>query len=264
MTTMGVQKLAEVIKRTQDNENDVPIAVSGARGIGKSTFVLQLNKQILGEDYFTYEGFDKHNIYGRQELITKLDNFPAKSVLDVDEAINTLFKREFQQNKQNIIIKMLNTYRDKCFLLELLIPHFWDLDSSVRNSMIIKFWIHIYKRGHGIIFTPEDNPFTIDPWNQKLNYMLWKKGQIYNSPNYISNITWPDIDINIKTIYKKIKAQKRKSFDNEDKEPELTKKDIILAIKSINKSSREREIASVLGTDKSYVYQVIKAAEQAS
>lgn len=182
--------------------------------------MIQLARAMLG----SYYDMEVHNIYKQEELREKLEKFDPYQVLAVDEAISGLFKRDFAKKQQKDIIKMLNMYRDKFFTIFLTLPNFWDLDSAIRTSMIIKYWIYCFKRGEAIIFTHDKNPGSFDPFNRKLIYSYWKAGKIWKSPYYCGSIVWKDIDKDLYNKYKLIKARKRRLEDLEKEVKEEKKK----------------------------------------
>lgn len=253
MTRVSIKSTVEFIKEMQEYDNDMIIAISGARGTGKSTLMMQIVKA-LKEGWYDFE---KYHIYDRNELKEKLETFEEKETICIDEAISSLFKREFQNKNQNYIIKMFNMYRDKRYLIFLLIPHFWDLDAAVRNSFIVKWWIHVYQRGEAIIFTHDSNPGTWDPWNRKDIYINWKLKKPYVVPNYVGNISWSKIPDDVFEEYKKVKNKKRREVA-EDKPKPLTKKEVILQIKQWNPNATHKAIGDVICSPRSGVSGVLR------
>lgn len=264
MASKGTKWAASKIKQVQDNQNDFIIVISGYRGVGKSTLMLQIADYLLEDNLFTMENLKRYNIYSRRELDKKLEEFPERSLLCVDEGINLLFKREFFNRQQNKIIKRFNTYRDKYFCIFLLLPNFWDLDVSVRNSAMIKWWIHCYRRGDAYIYQAEENEWNPDPWNQKLNFIAVRKGiKRYQTQNYLTNITWTKLKPNQFEKYKKVKALKRK-LAYKTTGDELSKKQIIKQLLIKNPKAKPDEIAKTVGTHKVYVYDIIRELEEKS
>lgn len=104
---------------------------------------------------------------------------------------------------------MFNTYRDKYYLFFLLIPNFADIDFAVRNSLIIKFWIHCVKRGKAIVMCSIDNPVAKDAWNMKQLYLNFERGNIMKIKNLFCILQWKDVSPRIYRQYQKIKARKR-------------------------------------------------------
>lgn len=261
MVTWTVKRAVEEIKLVQQSKGDFIIVISGFRGVGKSTLQTRFIQEIIGESALTEEGFKKYFIYSRKEFDKKLEEFEEKSPICVDEGINLLFKREFQNRDQNILIKKFNTYRDKYFVIFILLPFFWDLDSSVRNSSIIKWWIHCNKFGEGYIFQIEDNPFTDDPWNRKNNFFAWreKKVPVYSLPNYVANIVWEELPEDTYNIYKKVKAEKRRdAYAEADNKKIISKTDMIKQILINNKEVNVGLLSSMLDVSDVYIYKLKK------
>lgn len=259
MTSWSCKKAAEIIKQTQKNDNDIIIVISGARGLGKSTLMSQISKELNNE--YKFEDY----IYNKGEFIKALSEGKPEDTIHVDEAISTLFKREFQHKNQNAIVKLLNMHRDKRYVIFLLLPHFWDLDSAVRNTLIVKWWIHVYKRGDALIFTHDDNPGTWDPWNRKGIYEAWSHGKPYVVPNYVANIRWSNLKPEIMNSYKEVKTEKRKKYaDDSSRGRELTKKEVVLAIRNWNPNVIQEALARVIGSHRTYVTEIFNEASRNS
>ena len=262
MVTWTTKKAANYIRAVQQSKGDFIIVITGFRGVGKSTLLSRFIEELGIE--LNEENFKKYFIYSRKELDKKLEDFTEKSPLCIDEGINLLFKREFQNRDQNIIIKKFNTYRDRFYVIFLLIPNFWDLDSSIRNSTMIKWWIHCHKFGEGTIYQPEDNEWNPDPWNQKNNFLASRKGiRRWSLPNYIANITWNELPEEVYDKYKKIKNEKRKESYEENGKTPISKAELIKALYSINSDINVSSLSEMLGTDASYVHRLKKSVVKA-
>lgn len=263
MTSLGVPGMCELIKKVQNSNNDMIIAVTGYRGAGKSTLIIQAAAKLMGKICLSKADFEQHFIYSRKELDEKLEKFEKQRVICVDESINLLFRREFQNKQQNQIIKKFNTYRDKQYCIFLVIPTFWQLDSAVRNSLIIKWWVHCVDRGNAIIYQPEDNEWNYDPWNQKENFIDRRmKKPIYKSKNYFSNIVWQKLPEELEQEYNEIKAKKRKeSYADEEKKikVELTKRQVVEGMINNNPGLTVTQIAGILHMDKGYVSTILNS-----
>ena len=257
MVTWTTKAAVREIKLVQQSKGDFIIVISGFRGVGKSTLQARFIQELMGDGILTEEGFKRHFIYSRRELDKKLEEFKEDEPICVDEGINLLFKREFQNRDQNIIIKKFNTYRDKHFVIFLLLPNFWDLDSSIRNSSMIKWWIHCSNFGKGVIYQPEDNEWNPDPWNQKNNFIATRKGiKNFSLPNYVANIIWDELPEDVYEIYKKVKAEKRRAAYDETGSRQITKNDLIKGLLSYNLDINAASLAEMLKTDKSYIYEI--------
>jgi len=250
---VSIKNFVKHIKFMQSSNNDVILGISGARGVGKSVLMMKMSEEFKGGLY----DMEKYHIYKRKELIDDLENFPDREMLCVDEAITSLFKREFQKKSQINIIKMFNMYRDKSFLIFLLIPHFWDFDSSIRNSLIIKYWIYCFQRGEAVVFHADKNPGTFDPFDRKWIYRYWKSRQIHKAPNYVCNIRWSNVDEERYSLYKQIKARKRKLDNEDEKKEEIPITQIVKQMFKKNPNLNQAQLAKILNTSSAYVNKLI-------
>lgn len=253
-TDYNTYELSLILKMIthRENKHDAIVVISGSRGMGKSVLGMNLMRILNGESYFTEEAMRRLNIYQPGDLTETLDKCPDNSSLLVDEAINVLFKRDFAKKSQKVNIKIFNTHRDKRLIVFLLVPNFFDIDSSVRNSLIIKFWIHVHSRGKAWIFTHENNPATDDPWCRS-NIFYWHlKGQIYRSHNFIGNLQFKNIKDPIYKIYQEIKKEKRLE-DEFDNKPTVTLKDAVKLIYERNPGVSSSEVARILKTNQSTI-----------
>lgn len=208
---MKLREFMNILKSIQDSNNDAIIAISGDRGVGKSTLMMQMARAFKncrpGQIYDT----EKYHIYSQDELIDKMEAFDAKDMLCSDESITALFKRDFGKKNQINLIKMFNTYRDKYYLFFLLVPNFADLDFAVRNSLIIKFWIFCEKRGRAAVFCPLRNPILKDAWNMKQIMAFYERGKLHQVKNFVCYLRWKDLSPKLYRKYQAIKAKKRAS-----------------------------------------------------
>lgn len=257
MPEWSINKVCEYMSGVQKSQGDFILAVSGNAGIGKSTLVNQIVKRYTGL-HFTKEFFERFNIYSRAELDKKLEELPKYSIFILDESINMLFKREWQNREQIKVIQKFNTYRNKCFIVFLLIPRFTDIDSGVRNSTRIKWWINCLSWGKAIIYQPDDNEFNFDPWNLKLNYkLILRKRRREDVPNYMANLYWDEMDKNDFDTYELVKQEKRAMAYNDNLVKNMSKKDIIIELLKINPDVSPSILSNILNTNRTYVHEII-------
>jgi len=227
--------------------------------------MIKFIKKIMGVDNYD---FYNHHVYSRAEFENYLKNKPDNYVIGVDEAVGSMFKREWQDKNQIELMKILNMYRDKGHICFLLIPHFFDLDSILRNSHIIKWWIYVYGMGEAVVYKADNNPFTNDVWNLKENWKLWEKGKLHKSKNYLFNIVWSELDKREYADYKRVKAIKRKmALKKEAVKPpkELTNKELVEAIYKRNPNVVGSRIAKVFNLKSSTnIYEIIEELNRAS
>ena len=174
-----IKELTETIRARQLNEYDANFGVSGNRGDGKSTLLFKIFNS------FKKEGFnqEKHQQYSRDEIIKLLANNTFSFCWD-DEAINSGYKRDFQNKGQKDMIKIITNFRDSFNIIGSAIPFFYSLDRDLRELLFMH--IHIIERGIAVIFLPlEVSIHTTDPWDTKNNIKveLQENSRLKKNPN---------------------------------------------------------------------------------
>lgn len=161
-----ISELTECIRKRQLNKFDANIGVSGLRGLGKSTLLFKIFNS------FRKDGFnpEKHQEYSRDKIIQLLANQTYGYCWD-DEAINSGYKRDFQNRGQKDLIKIITNYRDNFNIIGSAIPFFYSLDRDLRELIFLH--IHIIERGIGVILMPlRTSIHTTDPWDTKNNIKI--------------------------------------------------------------------------------------------
>lgn len=215
-------------KKLTRNKKDCVLSVTGMTGEGKSVVACEIAKHY--DKRFDYE---RNLIYSRKELKEKIENYPPSAFI-IDEAINVLYKREWNKSSQKDLIKLLNICRSKGHLLIFVQPVFNDLDKDIRNERI-RLWVYVLKRGVGIVFKPiRTLSGTTDPFKLEENNKLVKKfvnkmdsftGTLegsYRSENFLSFVRWDDMPKEEYEQYEKIKDEKKYADETEQL---LTEKD---------------------------------------
>lgn len=214
----SIERLANTIQQAIDNKFDFIIAVDGRRGLGKSTFAVKTAKR------FKQFKMKKHILFKRDEINKGLAK-TKKGVFVLDEMINVIHNRDFYEQEQKKLIKMLNMYRDSGNVIFACVPNFAHLDNQFRD--LVKMRIHIERRGLGVIHTPNQSAYSKDKWDMSINEKIeasWAKRGVYN-PNYKRLTTFRGlIHFNKLTekqqiLYDKIKQEKR-NLAIADEEPE--------------------------------------------
>jgi len=203
-----------LINKRRANKFDVNMAVSGARGNGKSTFLFKLFSRMPGFDPW------KHQIYTRKDATHLLESQKMGYIFD-DEAIRSSYKRNFQNSEQKVFVQMLNMYRDNFNLYGMAIPMFYSLDKDLRG--LIKIHVQIVKRGLGVIHIAKDsNLYSDDPWDVKYNAKIeerWAKKLLsnkgFNPPHhklstFFGYVEFGDLRKRQRNIYEEVKSVKRK------------------------------------------------------
>lgn len=123
-------------------------------------------------NYFKKEGFnqEKHQVYKRDDVMRLLGTQKFGFCWD-DEAINSGYKRDFQNAGQKELIKIITNYRDNHNILASALPFFYSLDRDLRELVFIH--IHIIERGLAVILMPlDDQIHATDPWDTKANIKI--------------------------------------------------------------------------------------------
>ncbi len=174
-----LKELTTCIRQRQLNKYDVNFGVSGKRGEGKSSILFKIFNS------FKKDGFnqEKHQEYSREKIINLLANQQFGYCWD-DEAINSGYKRDFQQKGQKDMIKILTNYRDNFNIIGSAIPFFYSLDRDLRELFFLH--IHVIERGLAVLLMPiESSIHTTDPWDTKANIKieLQENTRIKRNPN---------------------------------------------------------------------------------
>jgi len=212
----SVKELVSVLRKRQLNKFDVNIGVSGKRGVGKSTFLYKVFRS------FKQDGFiqKKHQVYTRDDVMTLLSSQQFSYCWD-DEAINSGYKRDFQNKGQQELIKIVTMFRDNYNIYGSALPFFYSLDKDLRE--LIFCHIHIIRRGVGVLFMQlKTSIHSADPWDTKRNIQIEIKEnqRLMRNPNvpfrydrfttFAGYIYFGDMTAKQKLKYEKIKREKRK------------------------------------------------------
>lgn len=211
--TWTIKEIVKILKDRRANEFDGNIAVSGDRGNGKSTVINKL--------YYRFKGFDpwKHQVYNREDVIALL-KYQKFGLCWDDEAINSGYKRDFQDKGQQELIKILTAYRDNYNIFASAIPNFFSLDKDLRDLYFIH--LHVIERGIAVVHMPlQGRLYSQDRWDAKYNAKIegsWSK-RMQKDPNFRppyhklttfrGYLFFGDVTERQKKLYKEIKSYKR-------------------------------------------------------
>ncbi len=211
--TWTIKDLVEILTQRQANEFDGNIVVSGERGNGKSTLINKI--------FLRFKSFNpwKHQVYNGRDVIHLLKNQTFGLCWD-DEAINSGYKRNWQNKTQQELIKILTVYRDNFNVYASAIPNFFSLDKDLRDLYFIH--IHVIERGIAIVHMPlQGRLYSQDKWDAKYNAKVedsWGKRMQKDTkfrPPYHKLTTFRgylffgDVTPKQKQLYKEIKKKKR-------------------------------------------------------
>lgn len=174
----SLKELSNILNERIKNKFDGNLGVCGDRGNGKSTFISKLLYRNKKFDPWT------HQVYSRPDVI-KLLKTQKKGICFDDEAINSGYKRDFQNKGQQELIKILNAYRSNYNIHASAIPDFFNLDKDLRELYFMV--IYILERGTAIIHMPiQGRMYSRDRWDAKHNAKVeesWSK-KLMKDPNF--------------------------------------------------------------------------------
>jgi len=247
--TWNMKKMAQMIAKILQNKFDCFIVIEGNRGLGKSTLAIHLARRVARE--FKKQGskdykFHWYNsfIYTKKDTKTFWHKWRQTGI--ADEMINVTFNRDFYNEEQKDIIKMMNMNRDHCNFFIACVPQFQTLDSQIKN--LCKIRITVVRRGVAVIQTPNRTIYVKDKWDQATNEKIerdWiKKGII--RPHYTKLSTFrgllkfPALHPSAEKKYQDTKDRKRNIVAREEmgineKEESVDPYDVMLQMLQDNK-----------------------------
>jgi len=224
----SVQELAEMVRKRTNNYFDSNIAVSGLRGIGKSTF--------LWKFFHKFSDFNmKDKFTTRRKRMIDLIRKHKYSYCWNDELISVGSKRTFFDKEQNELIHVLTKYRNHFNIVGGAVPFFFTLDKELLK--LFGMHIHIIARGIGVVHLPreEGRMYTEDLWDTKINKKLeekWSK-KLQENPDFkiphhryttfAGYVYFGPMTEKQEKVYEELKAEER--GDNEVEEDEQEQKE---------------------------------------
>jgi hypothetical protein len=226
-------QIAQYAKKLSSNKKDAPIIISGYPGEGKSVLARE-----IGKAFDRRYNDDRNCIYKRAEFLEKIERFPPSAFI-IDEAINLLYKRDWNSGGQKELIKVMNICRSKRHLNIFVQPQFSDMDKDIRNSRI-RLWIFVITRGIAVVMKPErslggsDDVWNLVENNKIVKQYINKYGQILGTieslsrtKNFLTFLRWEDIPKEEYDAYEEIKDRK--------KYEDVGEKDILLNASQVKK-----------------------------
>lgn len=236
----SLKELTETLRLRQQNKFDVNIGVSGKRGSGKSTLLFKIFSS------FKDDGFNQneHQVYSREDVM-KLLSIQKFGFCWDDEAVNSGYKRDFQDKGQKELIKLVTNFRDNFNIYGSALPFFYSLDKDLRELIFLH--IHIIERGLAVLFMPlEAQVHMRDPWdtdrNKKIEEKENKRIELnpklkfrYNKfSTFAGYLYFSPMTEKQEKIYKRIKDKKRGERFNEYMSNIQTKKELTFQEKVYN------------------------------
>lgn len=234
LITWSMQKMVDTIVGMLNNKFDCVIVIEGNRGLGKSTLAIILARKVARE--FKKRGLTDYKFHWKNTFIytrkeTKRFFHKWKTIGIADEMINVTFNRDFYNEDQKDIIKMMNMNRDHCNLFFACVPQFQTLDNQIKN--LCKIRISVVRRGLAVIQSPNKIIYGKDKWDQTTNEKIereWIKKGIQN-PQYKRLTTFrgimkfpklhPTLEAkyqNTKDLKRNIVAQEEMGIDDQEEQ----------------------------------------------
>ncbi len=224
MINWNMKKLTISICNRLQNRFDAFIVIEGNRGYGKSTLGYQLMKKVKQEmKNRGIEGYKfsprRDLLYDRMEVI-KFFNDKNRSAM-ADEMVNVSFSRDFYNEDQKDLIKIINMNRDHFNFCISCIPHFKNLDTQIKRLTSMR--ITVVRRGLAIIQTPNKTIYSPDIWDEVVNEKI-ERGWLMKGvtrPHYSKLTTFrgflkfSKLNEKQELIYQKIKDEKRNKISQQ-------------------------------------------------
>jgi hypothetical protein len=219
----SLSNFARTIYRLAKSDRDVTMGVAGFTGEGKSTFLIQLQKEYAKHAKTKYT-LTNNLTWSREELFKWIDGDkkgngkkPEYSALNADELISMFFNRNWQEDKQIASIEKLNKCRDRHLFIGGNVPVIWQLDSALLTRL--RFYGYIPRgRSRAWIFEQEDNPFSKDPWNIAENQKTFRRNKNpYKCPNFVCEVEYTDLSVGEKKEYLDLRNTKRLNTEMQNK-----------------------------------------------
>jgi len=218
--------MVDMIVRVLLNKFDCIILIDGQRGLGKSTLAHVLAKRVanrmayIRRNYKTemkvgdYSFLPKRDLIYRREKVIEYFN-QWKRIGIADEMINVTFNRDFYQEDQKNLIKMMNMNRDHCNLFIACVPQFQTMDSQIKG--LTKIRLSVVRRGLAIIQTQNQSIYSTDKWDSANNQKIEREWMASGSknPRYTRLTTFrgvmkfPDLSPKDREEYERIKIDER-------------------------------------------------------
>ncbi|MCC5994267.1 MAG: winged helix-turn-helix transcriptional regulator [Candidatus Aenigmarchaeota archaeon] len=267
-------KIAKLFYGLTLKDFDVIAAVTGPKGMGKSSLAIQLSRQILKLQEKEFEP-ERHVAYLYEDVINKINELDEHEPLIIDEAVNVMMGEDWNKIESKYLKKVFAKLRVRHLIVFLCIPKFEWLDKKYREGMVNALFL-VPTRGTFIFLTPK--PFSDDPWEEeklkkvfgKLDYFTLATGTI-NKIVLNQSLKQLGIDATFgefrevdERIYNKYKAMREAAIEKSSEQGEVLKIEaskipLIIKINEMkNLGITNKEIAKQLGISEAAVSKYLK------
>jgi len=170
-----LKNIARIFYLLTYKDFDVLCAVTGPKGVGKSSLAIQLSREILKLQGKEFDP-DRHVAYLYEDVIDKIGQLEEHEPLIIDEAVNVMMSEDWNKVESKYLKKVFAKLRVRHLVVFLCIPDFNWLDKKYREGMV-NFWFIVPARGVFFLLSPK--PFSDDIWGMK------KLSKILGKLNYI-------------------------------------------------------------------------------
>jgi hypothetical protein len=271
-----VTKVAKLFLLTTLEDFDVLAAVTGPKGVGKSSLAIQISRKILEFQDKEFEP-ERHVAYLYEDVVNKIDELDEHEPLIIDEAVNVMMSEDWNKIESKYLKKVFAKLRVRHLIVFLCIPEFTWLDKKYREGMV-NFWLFVPTRGFFILFTPKIFTAKEDKWEldrlenilKGINYsdILKEKELTKNLESRIStlptHLTLGAFEEVPKEIYKKYLELRKAAIEKSSEQGEVLKIEarkipLIIKINEMkNLGIANKEIAKQLGISEMMVSKYLK------
>lgn len=213
----NLKGMALLMKATGSGKLDTFAAVTGRKGMGKTTYAINQTREYLNLSQELPAYTNKRYIaFDNPEMQRFIHQIPEESPIIWDEAARGAMGEDWNKLENKELKKLSAQIRPKKLKIFMCIPRFQWLDKKYRED-IITHWVWIPTRGHAVIFTPDDNPGSDDVWHMKdfkrmgridmmtdIEVILAK---VRKHPCYFDHIEYPEVPQSIYEDYMKLRDQ---------------------------------------------------------
>jgi hypothetical protein len=271
-----ITKVAKLFLLTTLEDFDVLAAVTGPKGVGKSSLAIQISRKILEFQDKEFEP-ERHVAYLYEDVIDKINELDEHEPLIIDEAVNVMMSEDWNKIESKYLKKVFAKLRVRHLIVFLCIPEFSWLDKKYREGMV-NFWLFVPTRGFFILFTPKIFTAKEDKWElDRLENIL--KGMNYSdivkekelTKNLESRIATLPTHLTLgafepvpKEIYEKYLELRKAAIEKSSEQGEVLKIEaskipILIKINEMkNLGITNKEIAKQLGISEAAVSKYLK------